>query len=1174
MLRIKSLAVKFVFMGGLLLAFISVYVAAGYVFTHHIRDEAKRINLAGRQRMLTKTMAYNVRALSSSPSSEQDKPTESCASLKSIEKSMAEYEEALYGLRDGSGALGIGPVPSRNKESVSQLSELIVLWEKTQKPVLYDILKLPPERQKEGCGMCHRAVRDNFGKLEAFVNTLERYNKKEMEQFDAFRFYALAFFVVGGVFLLFYIRGSIIIPMRRLRDAAEEMAKGNLAARVEVGSEDEAGRLAGSFNKMAQSLGTSFADNAILIRNLQALRAATDNIIGDFRIEILLDKITETARELLCSRYAALGILDDKGGYEYFIPKGIEPGILEEMMKRHGLPRGKGLLGHLLKEGEVVRLGDMAEHPASSGFPEGHPPMKAFLGVPVILNRKVIGRLYFTNKVDGAHFTQEDEDLALSFANTVALSINNARILNDISSRNVELNVLNVIASASSQSLSLDAMLEKAMDAIVSLEPLMPEKRGAIFLCDEDTKTLKLAASRNFSEEHVKLCAQAPYGECLCGLCAEKAELVLSGSSTADKRHSRTYPGAKEHGHIILPLKSRDRMVGVLCLYLSADKKLTDREINLYKSISDLLSVAVQNVLSRRQVALLAQSLDSSGDLIIITDLDGRITHVNPQVQQCLGYRQQELVGKNISVIQSPRNRRGLGPEIYQKTLEGGWQGEVINIRKDGSEYPVILSAAPVRGENGDVIALIGIARDITERKQAEERERNRSRILESLTSGAALASILELIVRSVEAEDPGALCSILLLDDEGKHLLNGAAPSLPDFYNQAIHGLEIGDGVGSCGTAAFTKQRVIAADVLTHPYWANFRDLAQKANLRSCWSEPILSAEGRVLGTFAIYHREPKEPGLEDIKRIKIAADFARLAIERKRAEEALFALNAELEQRIEYRTRELEDANQELLLINREMDLRKQEAEEAKAQAETAKMQADAANRAKSDFLANMSHELRTPLNAIIGFSDIMINGMTGPLTDEQLDFTRDIGKSGKHLLTLINDILDLSKVEAGKMELEPGTVHVQELIERSLVMFKEKAMRHRINVERRVEAGIMDITADEMKLKQVLVNLLSNAFKYTPDGGTIAVRTWREAGGEVGFSVEDTGPGIKAEDVPKLFQPFQQLETTLSRKVPGTGLGLNLCKKFVEMHGGRIWVESEVGKGSRFLFVIPVS
>jgi diguanylate cyclase (GGDEF)-like protein/PAS domain S-box-containing protein len=181
------------------------------------------------------------------------------------------------------------------------------------------------------------------------------------------------------------------------------------------------------------------------------------------------------------------------------------------------------------------------------------------------------------------------------------------------------------------------------------------------------------------------------------------------------------------------------------------------------------------------------------------------------------------------------------------------------------------------------------LARDITDRKQSEQREQTRNHVLELLAHGASLATILEAIVCSVEQEQPNMLCSILLLDNEGKHLQTGAAPSLPDFYNAAINGIEIGIGAGSCGTAAFTGQRVIVEDVQTHPYWAAYKELTGRAGLGACWSEPIRSASGKVLGTFAIYHHQPHQPTDDEIRLIELAANLAEIALGRSSADQAL---------------------------------------------------------------------------------------------------------------------------------------------------------------------------------------------------------------------------------------------------------------------------------------------
>ena len=283
-----------------------------------------------------------------------------------------------------------------------------------------------------------------------------------------------------------------------------------------------------------------------------------------------------------------------------------------------------------------------------------------------------------------------------------------------------------------------------------------------------------------------------------------------------------------------------------------------------------------------------------------------------------------------------------------------------------------------------------------------------------------------------------------------------------------------------------------------------------------------------------------------------------------RKRAEEKLREYRDQLEILVEKRTAELKAA-----VDSRDKEI--YERKKAEVQLREAKQSAEEANKAKSDFLANMSHELRTPMNSIIGFAEVMRDGIAGPTTDDQKEYLNDIYESGRHLLNLINDLLDLSKIEAGKMKLEPSRFLLIDCLNSSLALFKEKMAKHNIKSDVEVSDDIEMINADERKLKQILVNLLSNAMKFTPDGGRIGVRV-RKAGDDFLFTVWDSGIGIPEQGITKLFEPFRQIETTLSKKQPGTGLGLSLCKRFVEQHGGRIWVESEEGKGSEFSFTIP--
>lgn len=329
-----------------------------------------------------------------------------------------------------------------------------------------------------------------------------------------------------------------------------------------------------------------------------------------------------------------------------------------------------------------------------------------------------------------------------------------------------------------------------------------------------------------------------------------------------------------------------------------------------------------------------------------------------------------------------------------------------------------------------------------------------------------------------------------------------------------------------------------------------------------------------------------PDEIGLLAQSFDEMASLVETRSIGREKAEAALGEANAALEMRVQERTADLSISNANLKSEIAERRRAEQALRSALAELENSNHQlrdsisrandmaekARLANTVKCDFLTNMSHELRTPLNAIIGFSELILDKQCGDLTPQQEEFLGDVVHSARDLFLLINDLLDLTNIEAGKLELRLSEVPLRELLPRSITIVKEKAHKHNIKLSYEEEQIPASIIADERKLKQIIYNLLANALKFTPDGGKVSLRS-ESADGFVKISIEDSGIGIKDKDLQRIFDPFEQADSSLSRRFQGSGIGLSLTRNMVELHGGRIWAESEgEGKGTRFSFLMP--
>jgi PAS domain S-box-containing protein len=514
------------------------------------------------------------------------------------------------------------------------------------------------------------------------------------------------------------------------------------------------------------------------------------------------------------------------------------------------------------------------------------------------------------------------------------------------------------------------------------------------------------------------------------------------------------------------------------------------------------------------------------------------------------------------------------------------------------------------------------------------EMMKGQNRILELISQGDPLDVALDSLVRSIEMQSPdGMHASILLLDSEGTHLRHGAAPSLPGTYNAAIDGTPIGPSAGSCGTAAYRRDAVVVADIATDPLWEDFRELALSHDLRACWSTPIFSANGDVLGTFAMYYDEPRDPSEEDRQLITFAARTAALLIERKRSEETRALLAAIVEssddaivsknlngiittwnagaQRIfGYTAAEAVGQPVTILIPPDRLDeepeiLQRIRRGERVEHFETMRCRKDGTlldisltispiidergqivgaskiarditerrelERQRDTFIGIAAHELRTPVTGIKAYTQLLSRRLRRAGDESAAAALDKLEAQVNRLTGLIEDLLDVSRVDGGALPFRPAPFDLAALLLDVVEESQRLTSRHQIVAE--IESPLT-IVGDRDRVGQVVTNLLTNAIKYSPESDRIIVRAMADTSTDtVVVSVQDFGIGIPQEEQDRIFDRFYRVGNDVRGSYAGLGLGLFIASEFVRRHDGRIWVESDEGRGTTISFSLPL-
>ena len=907
-----------------------------------------------------------------------------------------------------------------------------------------------------------------------------------------------------------------------------------------------------------------------------------------FDLHMVLETLTESACKL-CEADGASILRPDADGFKVAAMNGYTAELRVALKQVVIKPGRDTCSGRALLEGRTVHIHDAKADPEYN-LPDvlkvaGN---RAMIGVPLLREGAPIGVLVLTRKV-ARPFTEKQIALATTFADQAVIAIENVRLFNDtkeaLERQTATSEILRVIsASLTDAQPVFDIISERArklcdaeLSVVTRVEGDQMHLASFDGVSDEAKETLRRV-------HPMPLTIETATGRAVRGRGVVQIADVMDDPSYAHK-DAATVAGWR--GALAVPMIREGQVIGAIFVAHRNPGLFADSKIELLKTFADQAVIAIENVRLFNETKEALERQTATSDILRVisqsprdvqpvfdaivrsaarlfgrraalrtVEADGlrrrAASYVAPDEyhgpdlmpingdsivgRAVLERRSQQVVDTQAS--EAPPFARAASGQLAYRSIASAplvREGQAIGVISVSSPEPGALSDKQVAllqtFADQAVIAIENVR--LFTALEARTRELTRSvgelkalgEVGQAVSSTLDLETVLSTIVAraaQLAGMDGG---SIWEYDESREEFHLRATDRLPNKLVEALRAAPIRKGEGALGRLAMTSEPVEIRDIADErTYQSRLRQVTIRSGFRSVLAVPLLR-ENHLLGALAVNRASTGEFAPEVIELLKTFATQSALAIQ-----------NARLFREIEDKSRQLEIASHH-----------------------------------KSEFLANMSHELRTPLNAIIGFSEVLAERMFGEINEKQAEYIGDILQSGQHLLSLINDILDLSKIEAGRMELELSDFDLPSAIENALMLVRERAIRRGITLGHTVDDHLGMIHADERKVKQVLLNLLSNALKFTPEGGKIEVQA-AVSDGVAEISVTDTGVGIAPEEQEAVFEEFRQVGTA-SKKVEGTGLGLAISRKFIELHGGRIWVTSKVGSGSTFAFTLPL-